>query len=444
MLSTELADLKAYMAENPGAVIEDVARERKVTPRAVLEALPETMVRIGAGGEFGAAMNDVAQWGEVTLIVHTDDAIFEFTGAIPAGEVGRGYFNLMQPKGLHGHLRHERCAAIAFVERPFMGKSSAFIAFVNVDGGIMFKVFVGRDETRALRGDQLQRFHALGREDRARPRGVARSALSVREVIMQRTVLDVMIRWCGAAGVAALPGAALAATDTALLPRNLSPWNMFVNADIVVQAVMVGLAFASLVTWTIWLAKTIEVRRKTATARRRLSLLETDTVLAKAEQESRGGNDAVAQIIQSAAREASLSGGHFDDGLKERVALRLERVEAAMSRQIARGTGVLATIGATAPFVGLFGTVWGIMNSFIGISEAHTTNLAVVAPGIAEALLATALGLVAAIPAVVIYNHLTRTIAAHRALLGDASAMVLLLISREGDRGSFRLARAAE
>src|SRR5207247_844978 len=121
-----------------------------------------------------------------------------------------------------------------------------------------------------------------------------------------------------------------------------------------------------------------------------------------------------------------------------------ERVEAAMSRQIARGTGVLATIGATAPFVGLFGTVWGIMNSFIGISEAHTTNLAVVAPGIAEALLATALGLVAAIPAVVIYNHLTRTIAAHRALLGDASAMLLLLISREGDRGAFRRARPAD
>ena len=106
-------------------------------------------------------MGDIAQWGEVTLIVHTDDAIFEFTGAIPAGEIGRGYFNLMQPKGLHGHLRHERCAAIAFVERPFMGKSSAFVAFINVDGGIMFKVFVGRDEARALRGDQLQRFHAL-------------------------------------------------------------------------------------------------------------------------------------------------------------------------------------------------------------------------------------------------------------------------------------------
>jgi len=246
------------------------------------------------------------------------------------------------------------------------------------------------------------------------------------------------------ASLAAFPAAALAATDTALLPRNLSPWNMFINADIVVQAVMIGLALASLATWTICLAKTLEIRRKTATAKRRIGLLEADTVLADVEKKCRDGGDAVAQIVQSAAREASLSGGIADDGFKERIALRLERVEAAMSRQIARGTGVLATIGATAPFVGLFGTVWGIMNAFIGISEAHTTNLAVVAPGIAEALLATALGLVAAIPAVVIYNHLTRTISAHRALLGDASAMVMLLISREGDRGSFRLARAAE
>src|SRR6476646_2479255 len=136
MLSTDLADLKAYMADNPGAVIEDVARERKVTSRAVIEALPSSMVRIGSGEHFAAAMQDIAGWGEVTLIVHTDDAIFEFTGAIPAGEIGRGYFNLMQPKGLHGHLRHERCGAIAFVERPFMGKSSAFIAFINVDGGV--------------------------------------------------------------------------------------------------------------------------------------------------------------------------------------------------------------------------------------------------------------------------------------------------------------------
>jgi biopolymer transport protein ExbB len=83
----------------------------------------------------------------------------------------------------------------------------------------------------------------------------------------------------------------------------------------------------------------------------------------------------------------------------------------------------------------LFGTVWGIMNSFIGISESHTTNLAVVAPGIAEALLATAFGLVAAIPAVVIYNHLARVIAGYRTLLGDASAQLLLMISRAAHRG---------
>ncbi|HEV7600592.1 MAG TPA: tonB-system energizer ExbB [Bradyrhizobium sp.] len=247
---------------------------------------------------------------------------------------------------------------------------------------------------------------------------------------------------------ALLPAASFAATDTALLPRNLSPWGMFLNADIVVKAVMIGLALASLATWTVWLAKTVELRRATAAAKRRLRQLESDTTLADVEHGSMDGSDAVAQIIQSAARETALSDGVVDDGFKERIALRLERVEAAMSRRIARGTGVLATIGATAPFVGLFGTVWGIMNAFIGISEAHTTNLAVVAPGIAEALLATALGLIAAIPAVVIYNYLARSIAAYRALLGDASAQVLLLISRqgrlEGGRQASRAARAAE
>src|SRR6185295_16259846 len=274
---------------------------------------------------------------------------------------------------------------------------------------------------------------------------------------MRRTKMTAKFRCLRKVGalsacIALLPTASFAATDVALLPRNLSPWGMFMNADIVVKAVMIGLALASLATWTVWLAKIIEIRRATTAAKRRLALLESDTTLADVERDSRDGRDAVAQIIQSAAREATLSDGVVDDGFKERIALRLERVEAAMSRRMARGTGVLATIGATAPFVGLFGTVWGIMNSFIGISEAHTTNLAVVAPGIAEALLATALGLIAAIPAVVIYNYLARSIAAYRALLGDASAQLLLLISREGSlqgsleggRRSPRAARAAE
>jgi len=251
---------------------------------------------------------------------------------------------------------------------------------------------------------------------------------------------------CAAAAfaIAALPGAALAAVDNALLPRDLSPWGMFMGADIVVKAVMIGLAFASLVTWTVWLAKTVEIGRQMRFAKKRLRALENDITLTQAERETDGATDAVAQIVQSASRETELSGGIVDDGLKERVGLRLQRVEAAMSRKIARGTGVLATIGATAPFVGLFGTVWGIMNSFIGISAAQTTNLAVVAPGIAEALLATALGLVAAIPAVVIYNHLARTITGYRALLGDASAQVLLLVSRQQSRPPVMLARAAE
>ncbi|SIO63493.1 outer membrane transport energization protein ExbB [Bradyrhizobium erythrophlei] len=237
---------------------------------------------------------------------------------------------------------------------------------------------------------------------------------------------------------------ALAQVPDSLLPRNLSPWGMFLNADIVVKAVMIGLAFASLVTWTVWLAKTIELRVARSRALRRIRLLDEGGGLTEAAHECDGERDAVAQLILSATREAELSDGIVDDGFKERVALRLERVEAAMTRQISRGTGILATIGATAPFVGLFGTVWGIMNAFIGISESHTTNLAVVAPGIAEALLATAFGLVAAIPAVVIYNHLARVIAGYRALLGDASAQVLLLISRGQRSRGVIVPRAAE
>ncbi len=239
------------------------------------------------------------------------------------------------------------------------------------------------------------------------------------------------------------PGVAFAQVPSTSLPRNLSPWGMFLSADVVVKAVMIGLALASLVTWTVWLAKTIELRRETARAKRRLRGLEQSGSLRDAVRACGSETDAVAQLILSTARESELSGGTYDEDFKERVALRLERVEAAMQRKISRATGVLATIGATAPFVGLFGTVWGIMNSFIGISESHTTNLAVVAPGIAEALLATAMGLVAAIPAVVIYNHLVRVIGGYRALLTDASAQLLLMISR-GRAERAPLPRAAE
>ena len=145
----------------------------------------------------------------------------------------------------------------------------------------------------------------------------------------------------------------------------------------------------------------------------------------------------VAGFIEMAALELRLSADIGDKaGIKQRVASRLDGLTAAAGRDMNTGTGVLATIGSTAPFVGLFGTVWGIMNSFIGISEAQTTNLAVVAPGIAEALLATALGLVAAVPAVVVYNMFSRSIGGYRAALADAAAEVMRLVSRDLDRAA--------
>jgi len=248
----------------------------------------------------------------------------------------------------------------------------------------------------------------------------------------------------GALAPAALTSAALAqvpqpepaavpapVVGAAALPRDLSPWGMFVSADKVVKAVIIGLAIASLVTWTIWLAKAMEIFVAKRRARAALRTLAAATSRADIRSIARPG----AEFIAAAAAELRLSADVTDtDGLKERVASRLERIEAAFGRRISRATGVLATIGATAPFVGLFGTVWGIMNSFIGISKSHTTNLAVVAPGIAEALLATAFGLAAAIPAVVIYNVFARSIAGYRAQLGDASAEVLRLVSRDLDR----------
>ena len=128
---------------------------------AAVEALPSEMRRLAPGGAFVVAMDDITKWGDVTLIIHTDDGIMEFTGPVPNGQVGRGYYNLMGSTGFHGHIRHERCAGLAFVERPFMGRLSALIVFFNTDGGIMFKIFVGRDEAHELKGDQLAAFRSL-------------------------------------------------------------------------------------------------------------------------------------------------------------------------------------------------------------------------------------------------------------------------------------------
>jgi len=236
----------------------------------------------------------------------------------------------------------------------------------------------------------------------------------------------------------AVPVSALAQDTivaTATLPRELSPWGMYINADPVVKAVLIGLAFASLVTWTVWLAKTIEIVICKRRVRAALNILASVRSTTEGVERLAATQGEVRQFLDAAVTELKLSAASIErDGIKERIASRLERIEAAYGRRLLRGTGVLATIGSTAPFVGLFGTVWGIMNSFIGISKSQTTNLAVVAPGIAEALLATAFGLAAAIPAVVIYNVFARSISGYRALLGDASAEVLRLVSRDLER----------
>ena len=237
--------------------------------------------------------------------------------------------------------------------------------------------------------------------------------------------------------------AAAVPTVTAELPRDLSPWGMFVSADLLVKGVLICLVLASIATWTVWLAKTFELVAAKRAARRALVALAQARSIPDAADELGRSKTIAGKMVQAAVAELRLSDDTMErEGIKERIASRLERIEAQGGRRMMRGTGILATIGAIAPFVGLFGTVWGIMNSFIGISKSQTTNLAVVAPGIAEALLATAFGLAAAIPAVVIYNMFSRQIAGYRALLGDTSAEVLRIVGRDLDRSASPRARA--
>jgi biopolymer transport protein ExbB len=232
--------------------------------------------------------------------------------------------------------------------------------------------------------------------------------------------------------------------------HDLSPWSMFMSADVVVKAVMIGLAFASLVTWTIFLAKLIELTAIQRRVRRALAKIADARSLAEAQFALGAKGSVLASFLAAAMREARLSAGISSDaGIKERAASSFAEIVRAEARRVRFGMGLLATIGATSPFVGLFGTVWGIMNSFIGISKAQTTNLAVVAPGIAEALLATAIGLVAAIPAVIIYNHFTRVTKGYMELVSRASGAAGRLLSRDLDRthvsgGQHSRATAAE
>lgn len=240
-----------------------------------------------------------------------------------------------------------------------------------------------------------------------------------------------------------------------LLQRNesapeLSVGALLKRADLVVQLVMSALLLASIACWTIFLSKLFEVgraRRKLAAALGALgSGRFLDDAAAGASHDRGAGSPVLERLIDAAIRERQLSEGLILDGtIVDRYLLRANEIVRDEARRIAAGTGILATIGATAPFIGLFGTVWGIMNSFMGIARAQTTNLAVVAPGIAEALLATAMGLVAAIPAVIFYNLIARATKAHIERASEGSGVVVRLLSRELARPEQRFAaRAAE
>jgi biopolymer transport protein ExbB len=247
--------------------------------------------------------------------------------------------------------------------------------------------------------------------------------------------------------VAAAPAPAKSETS-AVAPamKELSPWVMFMSADVIVKAVMIGLAFASLMTWTVFIAKSIELSVASTRLRSALKKIAETRSLAEAQMALGPKQGVLSSFLAAALREARMSAGLSSDaGIKERAASSFSEIVRAEARRIRIGMGVLATIGSTSPFVGLFGTVWGIMNSFIGISKSQTTNLAVVAPGIAEALLATAIGLVAAIPAVIIYNHFSRVTKGYLELVNRASGAAGRLLSRDLDRshGSVH-SRAAE
>lgn len=224
--------------------------------------------------------------------------------------------------------------------------------------------------------------------------------------------------------------------EAAFDQHDLSPIGMYKGADVVVKGVIIGLLLASLVSWAICIFKSVQLNIAKRNAKKLLKHLIQSESFAKANHTLLLQQSDVLTLLKATQHELQLTGEGLttDEGLKERLVARLERVQATLSANMNQGTGILATIGSVAPFVGLFGTVWGIMNSFIGIAKTQTTNLAVVAPGIAEALLATALGLVAAIPAVIMYNHFSRVIGSYKAQLADILTAIMILVSRDLDR----------
>ncbi|MDH2999923.1 hypothetical protein A1D23_07440 [Chelonobacter oris] len=217
------------------------------------------------------------------------------------------------------------------------------------------------------------------------------------------------------------------------ISRDMSPLGMYLSAHPIVQGVLWILLLCSVLTWIIFFTKSVQL----TTASRRLKqeqhylIQQPDFKRTRAMLPNTRQHHALKQFIAEIEDELIRSDYHCDDDFKQRIDYRLDRQIQSLTQNMRYGISPLATIGAVAPFIGLFGTVWGIMNSFIGIVHAQTASLSVVAPGIAEALFATALGLVAAIPAVVIYNVFNRRLNIYGLRIGNLVAVLRLMIKRD-------------
>lgn len=223
----------------------------------------------------------------------------------------------------------------------------------------------------------------------------------------------------------------------AVAPDRLDPVQLFLDADIVVQAVMVGLMLASVWTWMI----IVSFSMRMAAVRRRAEAFEADFWEADdfdGFMKSRAKRDIPSARVAHAGmrewRSSTKSGVKDRDGLRHRMAMAMESQVAEEADTLAMRLNFLATTGAVAPFVGLFGTVWGIMNSFFQIGAQESSSLAVVAPGISEALFATAIGLFAAIPAVIAYNRFSHAVDALQARLQRFADRFHASLSRELER----------
>jgi biopolymer transport protein ExbB len=251
-----------------------------------------------------------------------------------------------------------------------------------------------------------------------------------------------------AADSSAAPAADSSSTDAPATPAagKLSLVTMVSGASIVVKMVMGGLAICSVISWTLLIIRMLEFGGLNRSSDRFLEAFRgarsiTDMRRIATSEEFEG--NPMADMAAAASEEIELSrqaglqvsGAHRDSTIG-RAQAAVSAVQASLAKRLSGGQQFLATVGSSGPFIGLFGTVYGIMTSFINITNSHTTNLSVVAPGIAEALLATAIGLFAAIPSVVFYNVFQNSISSYGARSEGFVAELLNAISRQLDKGA--------